>query len=88
MVGAYGANKAYVYYGCTSSFSSSSSSTCNDNNNVTLTGPVANSFFGYSVSANSDNTVVVGAPTVGGGDYHGVGAAYIYYGTVTNSSTT
>ena len=79
IVGAYDANTAFVYYGCTSS----SSSTCNDNNRVTLTGPVANSAFGWSVSVNADDTIVVGALTAN----NNAGAAYIYYGTVINSAS-
>ena len=77
VVGASSANKAYVYYGCTSSLSS----TCNDYNRIALTGP-ANSNFGYSVSVNADKTIVVGAPLAG----NGVGAAYIYYGMANSTS--
>ena len=79
VVGTNVANTAYVYYGCTSS----SSSACIDNNRVTLTGPIANSNFGSSVSVNADNTIVVGAFYAN----NFVGAVYIYYGTVTNSAS-
>ena len=78
VVGAYIANKAYVYYGCTSS----SSSTCNDINRVTLTGPLADSGFGFSLGVNG-NAVLVGAPKA----KNYTGAAYIYYGTLGNAAT-
>ena len=80
MVGTNPSYKVYVYYGCTSS----SSSTCNDNNRVTVTAPAgANSYGGICVSVNADNTIVVAARNAN----NGVGAVYIYYGTVTNSAS-
>ena len=81
-VGRSNVNKVFVYYGCTPSFSSLSSSTCNDANRITLTGPIANSRFGDSLSVSS-NIIVFGAPSANAGN----GAAYIYYGTLSNTAT-
>lgn len=61
VVGAYNSNynqgSAYIYYGCTSS----TSTTCNNASRVTLMGPTNNGTMGFSVSI-SGSTVVVGAP--------------------------
>jgi len=70
--------RAYVYYGCLSM----SSTSCIGNNKVTLTGP-ANSNFGYSVDVNAVKTIVVGAPDAN----NKFGAAYVYYGAVTDTAS-
>jgi hypothetical protein len=80
-----GSNMAYVYYGCSSSLSSSSSSTCNDNNRVTLAPPSSadpTSEFSWGISVSGD-TIAVGAFDVN----NNTGAAYIYYGTISDTAT-